>query len=163
MIDISLEGSVTFASFGLPAPIVKGIRAAGLTEPTAIQSKAIPIIVQGNDLIGVAQSGSGKTGAYLLPILSRFLDRSSRLRGIILVPARELASYVETRARDFARFTELNIGVVYTGAPLQVQERMLREQSVNLLVATPGRLIELHARGCLNFAKPSPCSFLPTT
>jgi len=143
---------VTFASFGLPTPIVKGIRAAGLTEPTAIQSKAIPIIVQGNDLIGVAQSGSGKTGAYLLPILSRFLDRSSRLRGIILVPARELASYVETRARDFARFTELNIGVVYTGAPLQAQERMLREQSVNLLVATPGRLIELHARGCLNFA-----------
>ena len=130
MIDISLEGSVTFASFGLPAPIVKGIRAAGLTEPTAIQSKAIPIIVQGNDLIGVAQSGSGKTGAYLLPILSRFLDRSSRLRGIILVPTRELASYVETRARDFARFTELNIGVVYTGAPLQAQERMLREQSV---------------------------------
>ena len=143
---------MTFASFGLPAPIVKGIRAAGLTEPTAIQSKAIPIIVQGNDLIGVAQSGSGKTGAYLLPILSRFLDRSSRLRGIILVPTRELASYVETRARDFARFTELNIGVVYTGAPLQAQERMLREQSVNLLVATPGRLIELHARGCLNFA-----------
>ena len=152
MIDISLEGSVTFASFGLPAPILKGIRAAGLTEPTAIQSKAIPIILQGNDLIGIAQSGSGKSGAYLFPILSRFVERSSRLRGIILVPTRELAAYVETRARDYARFTELKIGVVYTGAPLPAQERMLREQPINLLVATPGRLLELHARGCLNFA-----------
>jgi len=143
---------VTFASFGLPTPILKGIRAAGLTEPTAIQSKAIPIILQGNDLIGIAQSGSGKSGAYLFPILSRFVERSSRLRGIILVPTRELAAYVETRARDYARFTELKIGVVYTGAPLPAQERMLREQPINLLVATPGRLLELHARGCLNFA-----------
>ena len=152
MIDLSLEGSVTFASFGLPTPILKGIRAAGLTEPTAIQSKAIPIILQGNDLIGVAQSGSGKSGAYLLPILSRFVERSSRLRGIILVPSRDLASYIETRARDYARFTELKVGVVFTGNPLQAQERMLREEPINLLVATPGRLLELYARGCLNFA-----------
>ena len=143
---------MTFVSFGLPAPILKGIRAAGLTEATAIQSKSIPIILQGNDLIGIAQSGSGKTGAYLLPILGRLLDRSSRLRGLILVPTRELASYVETRARDYARFTDLKINVVYTGAPLQAQERMLREGPTNLLVATPGRLLELHARGCLEFA-----------
>jgi ATP-dependent RNA helicase RhlE len=143
---------VTFATFGLPAPILKGIRAAGLTEATAIQTKTIPIILQGNDLIGVAQSGSGKTGAYLLPILSRLLDRSSRLRGIILVPTRELASYVETRARDYARFTDLKFGVVFTGAPLPPQERMLREQNTNLLVSTPGRLLDLHAKGCLDFA-----------
>jgi len=143
---------VTFATFGLPVPILKGIRAAGLTEPTAIQSKSIPIILQGNDIIGVAESGSGKTGAYLIPILSRFLDRSVRLRGIILVPTRELAAYVETRARDYARFTDLKVGVVFTGGPLVQQERMLREQPFHLLVATPGRLLELHARGVLNFA-----------
>jgi ATP-dependent RNA helicase RhlE len=146
------ENIVTFSSYGLPAPILKGIRAAGLTEPTAIQSRAIPIILQGNDLIGMAQSGSGKSGAYLLPVLSRFLDRSTRLRGIILVPTRELAAYVETRARDFARYTELKVGVVFTGAPIQAQERLLLEQNINLLVATPGRLLELHALGCLNFA-----------
>src|SRR6185503_16306176 len=105
-----------------------------------------------NDVIGIAESGSGKTGTYLLPILGRLLDRSVRLRGLILVPTRELAAYVETRARDYARYTELKIGVVYTGAPLQAQERMLREEPINLLVATPGRLLELHARGCLNFA-----------
>jgi ATP-dependent RNA helicase RhlE len=143
---------VTFATFGLPVPILKGIRAAGLTEPTAIQSKAIPIILQGNDVIGVAESGSGKTGAYLIPILSRFLDRSVRLRGIILVPTRELAAYVETRTRDYARFTDLKPGLVFTGAPLAQQERLLREQPFHLLVATPGRLLELHARGVLNFA-----------
>ena len=143
---------MTFASFGLPVPIAKGIRAAGLTEPTAIQSKAIPVIMQGNDIIGVAESGSGKTGAYLIPLLSRFLDRSIRLRGIILVPTRELAAYVETRARDYARFTDLKIGVVYTGSPLAAQERQLRDEPIHLLVATPGRLLELHARGVLNFA-----------
>jgi len=143
---------VTFTSFGLPIQILKGIRAAGLTEPTAIQSKAIPIILQGNDVIGIAESGSGKTGAYLMPILSRFLERSVRLRGIVLVPTRELAAYVETRARDYARFTDLKIGVVFTGAPLAAQERMLREDPMHLLVATPGRLLELHARGVLNVA-----------
>lgn len=143
---------MNFASFGFPPPILKGIRASGLTDATAIQSKAIPIIQHGNDLIGIAESGAGKTGTYLFPILSRFLDRSARLRGIILVPTRELASYVETRARDYARFTDLRIGVVYTGAPIQSQERMLDEGGINLLVATPGRLLELYGRGCLNVA-----------
>lgn len=143
---------MTFASFGLPVPILKGIRAAGFTEPTAIQSKAIPIILQGNDIIGIAESGSGKTGSYLIPILSRFLDRSVRLRAIVLAPTRDLAAYVETRGRDYARYTDLKIGVVFTGGPLATQERMLREQPIHLLVATPGRLLELHARGVLNFA-----------
>jgi ATP-dependent RNA helicase RhlE len=143
---------VTFASLGLPTPVLKGIRAAGLTEATSIQSKAIPVILQGNDLIGIAESGSGKTGAYMIPMLSRLIERSTRLRGIVLVPTRELAAYVETRARDYARFVDISIAVVYTGGPLQAQERMLREQPVNILVATPGRLIELHARGCLEFA-----------
>ncbi len=73
-------GFVTFASLGLPQVVLKGIRAAGLSEPTAIQSKAIPTILQGNDLIGVAPSGSGKTGTYLIPILARLLDSSTRLR-----------------------------------------------------------------------------------
>ena len=143
---------MNFASIGLPAAILKGVRAAGLTEATALQSKAIPVILAGNDLIGSAQAGSGKTAAYGLPILSRLLDSSSRLRAIVLVPTREMAQYVETRTRDFARFTDIRIGVVFTGAPLATQERSLREQGVDLLVSTPGRLLELHARGVLNFA-----------
>ena len=142
---------MSFAIFGLPTPILKGIRATGFGEPTAIQSRAIPIILQGNDLIGVAQSGSGKTGAYCIPILARLVENTGRLTSLIIVPTRELASYVETRARDFARFTNIHIGVVFTGTPIAPQERMLREQPISVLVATPGRLLELHARGCLNF------------
>jgi ATP-dependent RNA helicase RhlE len=142
---------VTFASFGLPTQILKGIRAAGLTEPTAIQGKSIPIILQGNDLIGAAQSGSGKTGAYLIPILARLIESTGRLSALIVVPTRELASYVETRARDYARYTNIRIAVVFTGAPIAAQERMLRDQPADVLVATPGRLLELHGRGCLNF------------
>lgn len=143
---------MTFASFGLPNAILKGIRAAGFTEPTAIQSKSIPIILEGNDLIGAAQSGSGKTGAYVIPILARLVDNlSTRLRALVLAPTRELAQYVETRIRDYARFTNVKVGVVFTGAPLPTQERWLRENPVDILVATPGRLLELQARGCLNF------------
>jgi ATP-dependent RNA helicase RhlE len=142
---------VTFASFGLPTPILKGIRAAGFTEPTAIQGRAIPVILQGNDLIGAAQNGSGKTGAYIIPILARLIESTGRLSSLIVVPTRELASYVETRARDYARYTNIKIGVVFTGAPIAAQERMLREQPLDVLVSTPGRLLELHARGCLNF------------
>jgi ATP-dependent RNA helicase RhlE len=142
---------VTFASLGLPTPILKGIRATGHIEPTAIQSKSIPVTLEGNDLIAAVQSGSGKTAAYLLPVLARLLDSSTRLRAIVLVPTRELAAYVETRARDYARFANLSIGVVFTGAPLSAQEKHLRENPVDLLVATPGRLLELHAKGCLNF------------
>ena len=144
-------GFVTFASLGLPSVILKGIRAAGLSEPTAIQSKAIPTILQGNDLIGVAPSGSGKTGAYLIPILARLLDSSTRLRCLILVPTRELAAYVETRCRDYARYADVKVGVVFSGGPLPAQERMLRDQEVDILVATPGRLIELHERAAINF------------
>jgi ATP-dependent RNA helicase RhlE len=143
---------LNFASIGLPAAILKGVRAAGLTEATALQSKAIPVVLAGNDLLGSAQAGSGKTAAYGLPILSRLLDSSSRLRAVVMVPTREMAQYVETRMRDFARFTDIRIGVVFTGAPLAAQERSLREQGVDLLVSTPGRLLELHARGVLNFA-----------
>jgi len=143
---------VTFASFGLPSAILKGIRAAGFTEPTAIQSKAIPIIMEGNDLIGAAPAGSGKTGAYVIPMLARLVDNTTtRLRALILCPTRELAQYVETRIRDYARFTGIRFGVVFTGGPLPAQEKSLREEPVDILVATPGRLLELHARGGLNF------------
>ena len=142
---------MTFASLGLPQTILKGIRAAGLSEPTAIQSKAIPTILQGNDLIGVAPSGSGKTGTYLIPILARLLDSSARLRCLILVPTRELAAYVETRCRDYARYTGLQVGVVFSGGPLPAQERVLRHQEVDILVATPTRLLELQDRKAVNF------------
>lgn len=139
-----------FATLGLPPVVVKGARAAGYIEPTPIQRKAIPIILQGNDIIAAAASGTGKTAAYLLPILTRLTDGPRRLRCIILVPTRELAAKVETGARDFARFTDMRITVVHPGAPLAPVEKSLRDIGVDLLIATPTRLLELHARDAIN-------------
>jgi ATP-dependent RNA helicase RhlE len=141
---------VPFSRLGLPASIVKGVRAAGYSEPTPIQTRAIPIVLAGDDLIGAAQTGTGKTAAFLLPILARLLKGPSALRALILVPTRELAAQVETNARDYARFTELKPGVVFGGVPIPPQERMLRHQGVDLLVATPGRLLDLHGRQSLS-------------
>jgi ATP-dependent RNA helicase RhlE len=140
-----IGGIVPFAALGLPPPIVKGVRAAGYTDPTPIQRQAIPLVLQGRDVIGAAQTGTGKTAAFILPILTRLLDGPPRLRALVLTPTRELAAQVETNARDYARFTPLRVGVVYGGVPLPPQERMLRP-GVDLLVATPGRLLDLHGR-----------------
>ena len=140
-----------FATLGLPQAILKGVKAAGHIEPTPIQHRAIPVIMQGNDLIASAQTGTGKTAAYLLPILSRLLDGPRRLRALVLCPTRELAAQVETYARGYARYTALRIGVVFSGVPMPPQERLLREEGVDLLVATPGRLLELHGRQGVSF------------
>jgi len=140
-----------FTQLGLPAPIVKGVQAAGYTEPTPIQQRAIPIVLAGHDLVGAAQTGTGKTAAFLLPILARLMPGSHGLRALVLVPTRELAAQVETNARDYARFTELNAGVVFGGVPIGPQERMFRHDGVDLLVATPGRLLDLHGRMALRF------------
>ena len=135
-----------FASLGLSPLVVKGVRAAGYVQPTPIQSKAIPIILEGKDLIGAAQTGTGKTAAFVLPSLTRLLGGPRRLRVLVLTPTRELAAQVETNARDYARFTDLRVGVVYGGVPIPPQERMLKQIGVDFLVATPGRLLDLHDR-----------------
>ena len=140
-----------FAHLGLPAPLLKGVRAAGYTEPTPIQQRAIPIILAGHDLIGAAQTGTGKTAAFVLPILAKLLEGYQALRALVLVPTRELAAQVETNARDYARFTRARVGVVYGGVPIGPQERMLRHEGVDLLVATPGRLLDLHGRQSVTF------------
>ncbi len=140
-----------FSTLGLPAPLVQATRAAGLNEPTPIQAKAIPVILQGNDLIGNAPSGSGKTGAFLLPTLARLMDGPQKLRAIVLTPTREHAAQVEAHARDFGRFTELRVALAHNAAPIAVQERILRDPGVDVLIATVDRLLELHARKALVF------------
>jgi ATP-dependent RNA helicase RhlE len=142
---------VPFGALGLPAPILRGIRSAGYTTPTPIQQRAIPLILEGHDLIGAAQTGTGKTAAFVLPILARLLDGPQFLRALILTPTRELAAQVETNARDYARHTDLRVGVAYGGVPIGPQERMLRYEGVDLLVATPGRLLDLHGRQSVSF------------
>ena len=96
-----------FTALGLPASIVKAVRASGYTEPMPIQRRAIPIILAGGDMIGAAQTGTGKTAAFILPLLARLIEGTPGLRVLVLTPTRELAAQVETNARAYARFTRL--------------------------------------------------------
>jgi ATP-dependent RNA helicase RhlE len=139
-----------FSALGLPAAVTRGVQAAGYKQPTPIQREAIPLILPGHDLVASAQTGSGKTAAFLLPILARLLTGHRALRALILVPTRELAAQVEANAREYARFAQVSVGAVFGGVPLGPQERMLRREGVDLLVATPGRLLDLHGRQSLS-------------
>jgi len=121
------------------------VRAAGYTDPTPIQLRAIPLILAGRDVIGSAQTGTGKTAAFALPLITR-LGTHGKLRALVLEPTRELAAQVETALRDYARFTNLRTAVVFGGIGYGRQDQSLR-QGVDILVATPGRLLDqMHRR-----------------
>ena len=121
------------------------MRAAGYTDPTPIQLRAIPLILAGRDVIGSAQTGTGKTAAFALPLITR-LGTHGKLRALVLEPTRELAAQVETALRDYARFTNLRTAVVFGGIGYGRQDQSLR-QGVDILVATPGRLLDqMHRR-----------------
>ncbi len=137
---------MSFHSLGLPEPIIRSVRAVGYTEPTPIQAQAIPMILPGRDLIAASQTGSGKTAAFLLPILVRLLKGPRALRALVLVPTRELAAQVEANAIEYARGTGVRATAVYGGVNIGPQERLLRRDGVELLIATPGRLLDLHGR-----------------
>lgn len=137
---------MSFHSLGLPEPIIRSVRAVGYTVPTPIQAQAIPMILPGQDLIAASQTGSGKTAAFLLPILVRLLQGPRALRALVLVPTRELAAQVEANAIEYARGTGVRVTAVYGGVNIGPQERLLRREGVELLIATPGRLLDLHGR-----------------
>jgi ATP-dependent RNA helicase RhlE len=131
---------VPFSKLGLSPKVVDGVRAAGYAEPTAIQLRAIPLILEGRDVIGSAQTGTGKTAAFALPMISRLGQRGG-LRALVLEPTRELAAQVETAIRDYARFTNLRTVVLYGGTGYGRQDQALR-QGADIVVATPGRLLD---------------------
>jgi ATP-dependent RNA helicase RhlE len=133
--------TTTFESLGLAAPLLRAVRDAGYDAPTPIQKQAIPPALKGRDLIGLAQTGTGKTAAFTLPILDRLRDGPRRSRALILTPTRELCIQVETSFRKYARYLDLSVAAVFGGVPLEPQERALRA-GVDVVVATPGRLID---------------------
>src|SRR5512146_1762394 len=104
-----------FSKFGLSEAMLEGVKAMGYVEPTPIQLRAIPLILNGQDVIGSAQTGTGKTAAFGLPILSKLGHHQATPRLLVLEPTRELAAQVETALRDFARFTDLKVVVVFGG------------------------------------------------
>jgi ATP-dependent RNA helicase RhlE len=137
---------VSFTSFQLHNSVLEGIRAIGWTEPTPIQARAIPLMLEGRDVIGSAQTGTGKTGAFAIPILHRLEHHAKQPRALVLEPTRELAAQVETAFRDLARFTQLQVAVLYGGVGYGRQLEALKN-GVDVVVATPGRLLDHMQRG----------------
>ncbi|HEV8395446.1 MAG TPA: DEAD/DEAH box helicase [Vicinamibacterales bacterium] len=131
-----------FTSFGLHPDLLKGIRDLGFTRPTPIQSEAIPAAMSGRDLLACAQTGSGKTVAFLLPMLHRMLSTERRTaRALILTPTRELAAQVLEDFRGLAKHTPVSGAAVYGGVSMGPQEQTFR-RGVDVIVATPGRLLD---------------------
>jgi ATP-dependent RNA helicase RhlE len=132
---------VSFNHFGLSPEIVRGTQAMGFVEPTPIQLRAFPTILAGKDLIGTAQTGTGKTAAFALPILT-LLAKHGAFRCLVIEPTRELAAQVETAFRVYGRFTDLRAALVHGGVGYGKQREELK-RGVDVLVATPGRLLDL--------------------
>ena len=141
VLDAVLDVTATFAELGLSEASLGAVRDAGYTVPTPIQMQAIPLALRGRDLIGLAQTGTGKTAAFTLPIIDRLAGGPRRTRALILTPTRELAVQVEESFQKYSRHAELDVVPVYGGVPLDPQEKKLRA-GVDVVVATPGRLID---------------------
>src|SRR3989449_4691889 len=142
-----------FTSLGLAPELLRAVAEEGYEQPTPIQLEAIPLALAGRDLIGSAQTGTGKTAAFMLPILQRLAQRGARpaLRALILVPPRELAEQVLQSARAYGRHLDLGAAAIYGGVGMEPQTRALR-RGVDVVVATPGRLLDHMERGHVDFA-----------
>src|SRR5476651_1998624 len=141
---------MSFSALGLDPKILSAVKEAGYTEPTPIQSAAIPPILAGNDLIGIAQTGTGKTAAFTLPILCKLAEligagQKRGIRVLVLAPTRELVVQIEENVRAYGRHLPLRMATVYGGVGERPQIMALRS-GVDIVVATPGRLLDLMGR-----------------
>jgi len=134
-----------FKTFGLSDPLVRGILATGYIAPTEIQSQVIPAAIKGEDIIGCAQTGTGKTAAFVLPILNRLSHEKANtkkvVKSLIITPTRELAVQIETAVHSYGRFLDISTLAVYGGVNIKGQLNALR-RGVDIVVATPGRLMD---------------------
>ncbi len=148
--DIFASGQ-TFAELGLRPDLLDGITKMGFVHPTHVQSKLIPLALEGKDILGQSKTGTGKTAAFGLPILHQ-TDGKSPFASLILVPTRELAIQVTHELRELARSTDLKIVAVYGGQRMGVQITKL-EKGPDIIVGTPGRVMDMHRRGHLPYDK----------
>lgn len=143
-----------FSKLGLSEPLVKAVTELGYVLPTKIQQKAIPVILEGRDLIAAAQTGTGKTASFVLPILESLRGagqlRGKRIRALILTPTRELAVQVEASVRAYGKHLSLTSMAMYGGVDPEPQKQQLYE-GVDVLVATPGRLLDMAHQRALHF------------
>ncbi len=146
-----MQESMSFSNLGLDPPLLKAVQRLGYTSPTQVQAEGIPAILAGRDVIGSARTGSGKTAAFLLPIIQRLAKHpSNRTRVLVLSPTRELALQTEAMLKDLAVGTRVRGKAVYGGVGMQLQERALRD-GVDMVMATPGRLLDHVRRGHVDF------------
>jgi ATP-dependent RNA helicase RhlE len=151
---------MSFASLGLADEILRAVTELGYTEPTPIQMQAIPAVLSGRDLMGGAQTGTGKTAGFTLPILHRLTDPNVKgpsagrppIRALILTPTRELAAQVEESVRNYGKYTKLESMTIFGGVSINPQIKRLRSR-VDILVATPGRLLDHVQQGTIDLSK----------
>lgn len=148
---------MTFASLGLIEPLLRALEALGYQTPTPVQAKAIPPVLEGRDLMAAAQTGTGKTAGFALPLLQRLTMEGPKVaansvRALVLVPTRELAEQVHEAIRQYAEHLPLSTYAVYGGVSINPQMMKLR-RGVDVLVATPGRLLDLHRQNAVKFSQ----------
>src|SRR4051794_15239794 len=145
-----------FQNLRLDEKILRAVTEAGYTEPTPIQAAAIPPIIAGHDLIGIAQTGTGKTAAFTLPILTKLaaLPPGTRraTRVLVMAPTRELVLQIEENVKAYAKHLPLTVATVYGGVGEHPQIRALRA-GTDVVIATPGRLMDLMGRRCADFSQ----------
>ncbi|MCG8474384.1 MAG: DEAD/DEAH box helicase [Cytophagales bacterium] len=147
---------MTFKSLGLSAPLLQAVQKKKYTVPSPIQEKAIPVILEGKDILASAQTGTGKTAGFTLPLLQRITEQSRwkrrPLRALVLTPTRELAAQVYENVQEYSLFTDIRSTVIFGGVNANPQIKTLK-QGVDVLVATPGRLLDLHGQKALSLSK----------
>ena len=131
----------SFESLGLSEVVQRAVRDAGYRAPTPIQREAIPLVLRGRDVIGLAQTGTGKTAAFTLPLVDLLIGGPRRTRAVVLTPTRELCMQVEESIQKYSRHSQLAVVAVFGGVPLEPQQIALR-RAADVIVATPGRLID---------------------
>ncbi|AJI44737.1 DEAD/DEAH box helicase [Francisella tularensis subsp. novicida] len=143
-----------FSDLGLNSLICSALEKKGYTKPTPIQAQAIPIVLKGNDVMASAQTGTGKTAGFTLPIIQRLLDQpkaqANRIKTLILTPTRELAAQIQEQIQIYAANTHIRSAVIFGGVSINPQMMKLRK-GVEILIATPGRLLDLYSQSAVKF------------
>lgn len=152
----AIDSAPSFAELGLSPTIVSAVEARGYSEPSPIQQQAIPAILAGNDVMAAAQTGTGKTAGFTLPLLQRLSQGrragGNQVRALILTPTRELAAQVEASVAHYSQNSGLRHAVAFGGVKINPQMMRLRS-GVDVLVATPGRLLDLHSQNAVSFSR----------
>lgn len=143
-----------FTELSLIDPLLKNLKELGYNSPTAIQSQAIPLLLEGNDLLGIAQTGTGKTAAFCLPVLQLIKNnpQTKVIRALVLSPTRELATQIQTSFEKYGKDLGINSVAVYGGVGQKSQVQAIRD-GVDIIVATPGRLLDLMEQGIIRLHK----------